>query len=489
MGEAMAGDPHLLVVMGFTGDLVRRKLLPALARLLDRGQWPPGSVLVGTSRDPGLDEARARELVAEALAEAGLAETTVRRFLEALPLAVHTVADGTTADYAALAGRLEAIEAERGLPGNRVFYLALPPQALAAAIAGLGQADLARSRGWTRVVVEKPFGHDLGSARRLNELVHHSYTEDQIYRIDHYLGKETVQNLLVFRFANPVFESLWNRDRVESVEITVAETLGIGRRASYYESAGVVRDMVQNHLLQLLALLAMEVPSAFDARAIRHEKVKVMSAIGPIGIRDLVYGQYSVGQVDGQVVPGYRQEPGVRPDSRTPTYVAMRVAVDNWRWQGVPFFLRTGKRLARQITQVAVVFKRAPVYIFAPYDECAIRRNVLFLTLQPDEGFDLHFQVKAPGSPFRTETQQLRFAYQEVFGPLPDAYETLLVDVFVGDQTLFVRADEVESAWALCGDFLDPPEDSPLHEYPAGSWGPAEARALPGAVGSYWHVR
>ncbi len=485
----MAAEPHLLVIMGITGDLTRRKLLPALVRLFDRGDWPRGSVLVGTSRDQALDAACARKAMAEALAEAGMSAAAASHFLEKVPLAIQTVGEAVAEDYAALAGRLASLESEHALPGNRLFYLALPPTALSTAIEGLGQAGLARSRGWTRVVIEKPFGRDLRSASQLNELMQHYYTEEQVYRIDHYLGKETVQNLLVFRFANPIFESLWNRDRVESVEITVAETLGIGRRASYYESAGVVRDMVQNHLLQLLALLAMEVPSAFDARAIRHEKVKVMSAIGPIGIQDVVFGQYSVGQVDGQVVAGYRQEPGVRPDSRTPTYVALRLAVDNWRWQGVPFFLRTGKRLARQITQVAVVFKRAPVYIFTPYDECAIRRNVLFLTLQPEEGFDLQFQVKAPGTPFRTQTQQLHFGYQDVFGPLPDAYEALLLDVLEGDQTLFVRADEVESAWRLCADFLDPPEDSPVHEYPAGSWGPAEARALPGAVGSYWHVR
>ncbi|MEJ2422142.1 MAG: glucose-6-phosphate dehydrogenase, partial [Acidobacteriota bacterium] len=385
------------------------------------------------------------------------------------------VPDGSEKTYKAYDKRLLELEEQHGHPGNRVFYLALPPQAFPEVIQALGEFGLNKSRGWTRLVIEKPFGHDLESAQKLNDFVHQHFEEPQIYRIDHYLGKETVQNLLVFRFANSLFEPIWNRDRVQSVQITVAESIGTAGRAAYYDKAGVLRDMVQNHLTQLFALTAMEVPAAFEADAIRQEKAKLLRSVAPIRPGDIVYGQYGPGKADGKEAAGYLQEPKVPKDSKTPTFVAMKLHVDNWRWHGVPFYLRTGKRLPRHVTQIAVTFRCPPVSMFQPHDTCAIHSNVLLMTLQPDEGFDLQFEVKAPGQPVRLVSQNLRFRYAEAFEPLPDAYETLLLDVVLGDQTLFVHADEAEAAWRLYTPLLEQKLD--VHPYPAGSWGPDKETA------------
>jgi glucose-6-phosphate 1-dehydrogenase len=326
-------------------------------------------------------------------------------------------------------------------------------------------------------VIEKPFGHDLPSARELNRLVHRHFGEPQVYRIDHYLGKETVQNLLVFRFANPIFETLWNRDRVAYVQITVAEQVGVEGRAAYYDRAGALRDIVQNHLTQLLTLVAMEVPGALDADQIRNEKVKVLRAVPPIRSGDVVYGQYGTGVTDGLAVPGYRDEPGISPQSSTDTFTALRVEVANWRWHGVPFYLRAGKRLARRLTQIVVTFRRPPVSLFPTLGRAhAITPNALVITIQPDEGFDLRFEVKAPGQAIDLESQRLQFRYAHAFAPLPDAYETLLLDIMRGDQTLFVRSDEAEAAWELYAPILG--IRPAITFYPAGSWGPAEADRL-----------
>jgi glucose-6-phosphate 1-dehydrogenase len=380
-------------------------------------------------------------------------------------------------DYRALAARLQALEKNHQFPGNRIFYLALPPHALGPTIAGLGQAQLHRSPGWTRLVVEKPFGRDAESAQNLNQLLHRFFEESQIYRIDHYLGKETVQNLLIFRFANDIFEPLWHRNLVQNVQITVAESDGVGRRGGYYEQTGALRDMVQNHLTQLLTLTAMEVPVTFEAEAIRSEKAKVLQAIAPVPPDHVVYGQYTRGIVGGQEVRGYREEAGVPPDSATETFVALQLGINNWRWQGVPFYLITGKRLPARLTQIAVTFRCPPVWLFQPM-QTSCRPNVLVFTLQPDEGFDLHFQVKTPGEPLGLKTQRLRYRYAEAFGPMPEAYETLLLDIMAGDQTLFVRADEAEAAWRLYAPLLAEPPSPPL-PYPAGSFGPpAAARFL-----------
>ncbi len=463
-------EPATIVVMGATGDLARRKLLPALYHLWDQGRLHHHTQVVGVARSQALDDRSFRLWARQALLRGGCtADARLDRWCDGC-LHYHAVPDGTAAAYRALLDRLQRLERTRGLPAHRVFYLALPPQAVPGAIAGLGQAAGDGSGGWVRVVVEKPFGRDLESAQALNRLVHEHFEESQVYRIDHFLGKETVQNLLVFRFANPVFETLWNRDRVEHVQITVAEDVGVEGRADYYEQAGALRDMVQNHLTQLLTLVAMEVPSAFEADAIRDEKVKVLRSIRPIGRDEVVFGQYVAGTVGGRPVPGYREEPGVAPGSSVETFVALRLEIANWRWQGVPFVLRTGKRLPRRSTEIVVTFRCAPVSVFQPFDTCTMHANVLTITLQPDEGFDLAFEVKAPGAPLTLQTHRLRFRYADAFAPLADAYETLLLDVLDGDQTLFVRADEVEAAWRLYTPVLRNPPD--VRPYAAGTWGP-----------------
>ncbi len=395
-----------------------------------------------------------------------------------------SIGDQEQEDFERLATRISEIEQKHNLPGNRVFYLAIPPHAYTDTTEGLGDVELNTSPGWTRTVIEKPFGRDLESARSLNETMHRYFSEDQIYRIDHYLGKETVQNLLVFRFANPIFESLWNRDRIDNVQITVAEDLGVGHRAGYYDRTGALRDMMQNHLTQLLTLMAMEIPSAFDADAIRQEKVKVLRSVNHVQSGDVVFGQYGPGTVNGTAVPGYLDEPDVSDDSTTETFVAMRLELANWRWQGIPFYLRTGKRLPERLTQIVVRFQRPPVSIFSPYDRCMVSSNALVISLQPNEGVDLQFEVKTPGEPLQLQTHDLGFRYSDVFEPLPDAYETLLLDIIQGDQTLFVHSREVEGAWNIYTPLLD--ADLPLYPYQAGAWGPDKAIKLPQSYDERW---
>jgi glucose-6-phosphate 1-dehydrogenase len=384
-------------------------------------------------------------------------------------------------DYAGLAERIEKVEAEHDLAGNRIYYLSIPPGAYEGTIRGLSEQGLNRSGGWTRLVVEKPFGRDLDSARKLNELVCRYFASGTVYRIDHFLGKETVQNLLAFRFANLLFESGWSRDRIERIEITASETLGLAHRARYYERAGALRDMIQNHLTQLFSLVAMEPPSSLTAAAIQREKIKVLESVEPLDPdTDVVFGRYTAGEIDGKSVPGYDDEEGIQGGSDTETFVALRLRVNNWRWDGVPFYLRTGKRMAETLTQIAVRFRCAPASLFQPYQStCGVSPNALLITLKPEEGFDLLFEVKTPGEPFRLRTERLRFRYADAFGhDLPDPYETLLLDVMQGDQTLFVQAGEAEMAWRL---YMPALENRPeVHRYAAGSWGPEAARRLLG---------
>ncbi len=475
-------ERHLFVIFGATGDLTKRKLLPALYHLIaeqDHGIC----VVLGVARSE-LDDEDFRKMAREALADAGYDADRASAWCDDR-LHYQRVASGE--DDTALAARIARIEADHDLPGNRVFYLALPPSAFGPTVEALGEVGLVDAPGWVRLVVEKPFGRDLDSARDLNTMVHRVFAEEEVYRIDHYLGKETVQNLLTFRFANTTFESLWNRDRIDQVQITVAESRPVGGRGGYYEQAGAVRDMVQNHLTQVLTLVAMEAPSAFDPVAIRNEKVKVLDSLSPIDPGDVVLGQYVTGSLDGQHVAGYRDEEKVDDDSTTPTYAALRLRIENWRWQGVPFLIRTGKALPRRVTQVAVRFKQAPVAFFESMNQPSdLHSDVLLITLQPDEGFELRIDVKKPGERLRLETIPLHFEYGAQFGHIPDAYETLLADVIAGDQTLFVRADEVEASWRLYQPLLDEPPH--LEFYAAGSWGPDDADRLLGN-GRTWITR
>jgi glucose-6-phosphate 1-dehydrogenase len=466
-------DPCLFVVFGATGDLMRRKLLPALHRLDQAKLLPDPCRILGVSRSADMDDAKYRDWVCEALVEAKLADASGAAAWASAHADYQPIGAGESGDFTALEHRIEALEREHRLPGNRIHYLALPPSAFPTTIEALGAAGLARSPGWTRLVIEKPFGRDLASAVELNRLVHTHFQESQVYRIDHYLGKETVQNLLAFRFGNALFESAWNRDHIRSVQITVAEALGVEARAAYYEQAGALRDMVQNHLTQLLTLTAMEVPAAFEADSIRFEKIKVLRSLAPLTTDAVMFGQYAGGEVEGEKVHGYREEPGVAPDSRTETFIAMRLAVENWRWQGVPFYLRTGKRLPRRVTQIVIEFRMPPISLFRAMPEGGPRTNILTIALQPDEGFDLSFEVKTPGEPFRLQSEHMQFHYPSAFGHLSEGYDTLLLDVIEGDQTLFVHAEETEASWRFYEPLLDGMR--PVQPYWAGSWGPLTA--------------
>ncbi len=472
MGDGTS-EGSIFTIFGATGDLARRKLLPALYRNHVSGKLDPRVLILGVSRTDLSDDAF-RERAREALSGIGATGSDVDAFLGRL----HYLSspEGNAEDFARLRQKLEDLRGLNHIPENYVFYLSLPPRVFGRTIGGLGATGLnvSDAKGWTRVVVEKPFGTDLESARMLNAEIHEHFTEEQIYRIDHYLGKETVQNLLVFRLANAFIESSWNRERVQEVQITVGESLGVGTRAGYYDQSGALRDMLQNHIAQLVSLVAMEVPTSFSARSIRYEKLKVLKSIHAIEPSDVVRGQYTAGTVDGHAVKGYLEEDGVPEGSDTETFIALKMGIDSWRWQGVPFYIRTGKRMPKKTSQIAVRFRGAPVRYFERIGCQQDTADVLTITLQPGEGFSFHFDIKVPGNPLRLERVPLKFQYGDHFhGAIPEAYETLLLDVIAGDQTLFVHGDEVEESWRVFEPLLtSPPRVKP---YAAGTWGPGEA--------------
>jgi glucose-6-phosphate 1-dehydrogenase len=480
-------DPCILVIFGASGDLTRRKIFPALYSLALRGLLPERFAVVGVART----EQTTKQWIAEmkkAVREHGRDELRADVWNE-LAAAMRYVAT----DFADDGGEdkvvetLRELDEERGTEGNRLYYLAVPPAAFETIVNELGERR--STDGWVRLIVEKPFGHDRDSARRLNEILLAHFAEREIFRIDHYLGKETVQNMLALRFANGIFEPIWNRQFIDHIQITVAESIGIEGRAAFYEQAGAIRDVFQNHLLQLVALTAMEPPIDFDADSVRNEKVKVLRSLHTPGPKSVVRGQYGRGFIEGEEVPGYREEPGVASDSTTETYVAAKLYVDNWRWADTPFYIRAGKRLPRRETTIAIQFQRAPHPPFAEIAGDGLRPNVLLIHVQPDEGVSLAIGAKVPGAGMSIRTVHMDFLYGGAFRTsLPEAYERLILDAMLGDATLFTRADEVEEQWALVDAIIAAwKRDRPsFPNYPAGTWGPTAADELLHRDGRSW---
>ncbi|GAC1395541.1 MAG: glucose-6-phosphate dehydrogenase [Chloroflexota bacterium] len=497
-------QPCIMVIYGATGDLTHRKLMPALYNLARERLLPHPFAVVAFARRDYTDDSFRQEMrtwVDQFSRQKPIDEAVWEGF--AANIYYHRAEFGDPAGYSGLSARLDSLDRDLGTGGNRLFYLATPPSQYPEVIQRLGEAGLAREgdaassgeRGWSRLIVEKPFGHDLETARELNHTVHRSFREDQVYRIDHYLGKETVQNILVLRFANGIFEPVWNRRYIDHVEITAAETVGVEGRGNYYEEAGTLRDMVQSHLLQLLNLVAMEPPVAFDANAVRDEKVKVLRAIRPLNdpadvAAHTVRGQYGAGWVAGKHLEGYREEKYVSATSTTDTFVALRLFVDNWRWQGVPFYLRTGKALPKRVTEIAVQFRPAPHALFGFAAGSQMEPNVLSIRIQPDEGIALTVSSKVPGAAMTIRPVKLDFLYGASFvAPPPEAYERLILDCMLGDSTHFTRSDAVEQAWSLVTGILTGWAQQPAPTFPnyeAGTWGPREAHQLLQQDGRSW---
>ncbi|MCY4082391.1 MAG: glucose-6-phosphate dehydrogenase [Caldilineaceae bacterium] len=519
--------PALMVIFGASGDLANRKLLPAIYRLSQQRLLPPNFIILGYARSPLSDDEMRQRARTSMLGnpEVEFQNADWEAFASRLFYISGEYDDSE--GFLRLSERIATLEEQWSIGGNRLFYLSTPPSVYEPIITCLGTAGLVEPAGkqsWTRVVIEKPFGSDLQSAHKLNDHVLSVFNEDQVYRIDHYLGKETVQNVLVFRFANGIFEPIWNRNYVDNVQITVAESIGVEGRGGYYEKSGALRDMMQNHLLQLVSLTAMEPPIAFDAKAVRDQKVNLLQAIRPLQPEEVpeyvVRAQYGAGTAATRPVPAYLDENGVASDSTTETYVAWRLEIDNWRWQGVPFYLRTGKALPRKASEISVTFRRAPHLLFdsaegfdnpdSQYDAGvrssahglrlngdSLSRNVLTMRIQPDEGITLKTLAKRPGPSVNLTPVNLEFTYGHSFGEPPDAYQRLLLDVVLGDSTLFTRRDEVELAWQRITQVLDGwrmqeeltangKEPFRLPHYPAGTWGPTEADSLLEKEGQHW---
>jgi glucose-6-phosphate 1-dehydrogenase len=482
-----SADPCAIILFGASGDLAKRKVIPAMYDLAQNNSLGERYAILGFARTAMTDESFRSTLgeAAKTISEVGPIDPAKwNTFASNLFYSPGDYADDNS--YKELAKRLAEIDSQKQLGCNRLFYLSTPPEVYPDIVEHLGRAGLARPctpGSWIRIIIEKPFGRDLTSAKALNKIVLDVFEEKQVYRIDHYLGKDTVQNLLVLRFGNGIFEPLWNRNYVDHVQITASETLGVERRGGFYETAGALRDMIQSHVLQLTSLVAVEPPASFDATAVRNEKLKVLQSIRPFNLemvaQSVVRGQYSPGKFGDKAVAGYRAEPGVSQSSRTETFVSMRVLIDNWRWAGVPFYLRTGKRLAKRSTEIMIQFRRAPHIVFR---EREVEPNRLILNIQPDEGICVSFGAKKPGTDMSIGTVAMNFSYKEGFGGTSrSAYATLLNDCLRGDATLFDRGDSVEAAWSLIEPILDvwsAAKTATVPEYPAGTWGPKESDQL-----------
>ena len=485
--------PFLLVIFGASGDLSKKKLFPALYRLDRDGLLPANFCILGTAR-AAMDQGGFRGLIREAVETAFGNNFDVKAWdAFSSRLYYHAGEYDSLGSYVALKGRIEDLERTHDTRGNRIFYLAVPPTVYEIAVTNLGASGLSREEGgFTHIAIEKPIGSDLGSARKLNEVLRASFLERQVYRMDHYLAKETVQNILMFRFANAIFEPLWNRRYIDHVQITVSETIGIEHRAGYYEKAGVLRDMFQNHIFQLLSLTAMEPPSVFESERVRDEKVKVFRSIRPFSVDSLqdilVLGQYGEGMVNGKKAVAYRDESGVSPDSMTPTYAAMKLYIDNWRWNGVPFYLRSGKRLAKKKAEISIHYRSVPHLMFSRAMQEDIEPNTLVIRIQPDEGIDITFQAKNPGTKLCLSPVVMDFSYKRAFS-LSD-YERILLDCMQGDQMLFVRDDGVEQTWSLLTPVLEHIASGsfPLAfpNYASRSEGPQESADLLARDGRTW---
>lgn len=480
-------EPCGIIIFGASGDLTGRKIVPALFRLYSHGIFQKGSFILGCARtDMDTDGFRDR-MKSHLRNHPDFEEEKWNNFANILYY--HPLHYQDKISFMSLKDILLELDKRHGIKGNHLFYLAVPPQIYMPIIEQLGINGLSRENrekdGWTRIVVEKPFGHDLQSALELDRILHRHFKEHQIFRIDHYLAKETVQSILMFRFANAIFEPIWNRRYIEAIKISALESIGVEHRSGYYEQAGVIRDMFQNHMMQLLALTAMEPPAEFKADRVRDEKVKVYRALRPFPVHDLnsyiVLGQYQRGEVGGKEVIGYREEPGVNPDSLTPTFASMKVFVDNWRWQGVPFYLSSGKRLSKKLTQIEILFKHVPHSMFRHVIDESIEQNRLTFCIYPEEKISLRFQIKRPAAKVCLRSVAMDFHYLEDYtGPIFDAYEKVLLDCILGDQMLFWRQDGVEQCWSFLTPILEACETCSdraqrLHFYPAGSWGPEQS--------------